>query len=208
MPWGWIYAQINGDRRSTKVAKKIIVHWHSTFLRQGQVCFPMHLYEHLYGKIVENFGPLLLWSHWAKFAQILCGASLGWGNKRLQKMAAMPIYDQKTFKILLLQNQGGLGAKYLHKSSETGDLPKLLKWLLYFDIWPFYIKVMFASLCICMSPLHLIGKIVENFKELLLWSHWAKVAQIRYWAFLGRGNKRLLKWLWFIDQDGHYAHIW
>ena len=45
MPWGWICAQIIGDRRSTKVAKKIVVPWHLTFLRQGQVCFPMHLYE-------------------------------------------------------------------------------------------------------------------------------------------------------------------
>ena len=45
MPWGWICAQIIRDRRSTKVAKKIVVRWHLTFLQKGQVCFPMHLYE-------------------------------------------------------------------------------------------------------------------------------------------------------------------
>ena len=29
---------------TTKVAKKIVVRWHLTYLLQGQVCFPMHLY--------------------------------------------------------------------------------------------------------------------------------------------------------------------
>ena len=33
-----------GDGRSTKIAKIRVVYWHLTFLRQGQVCFPMHLY--------------------------------------------------------------------------------------------------------------------------------------------------------------------
>ena len=51
MSCGWIFADIIGDRRSTKVAKIMVVHWHLTFLRRGQVCFPMHLY----GKTVENF---------------------------------------------------------------------------------------------------------------------------------------------------------
>ena len=44
MPWGWIFAQIIGDERSTKIAKIIVVHWCFTFLRRGQLCFPMHLY--------------------------------------------------------------------------------------------------------------------------------------------------------------------
>ena len=70
----------------------------------------------------------------------------------------------KTFKNLLLQNWEGLGAESLHKSSGTRSLPKLLKELLYVDIWPFYGKVKFASLCICMSPIHLNRKIFENFK--------------------------------------------
>ena len=45
MPWGWIFAQIIGDERSTKIAKRIVVRLRLTFLRQGQVRFPMHLYE-------------------------------------------------------------------------------------------------------------------------------------------------------------------
>ena len=99
-------------------------------------------------------------------------------------MAAMPIYGKKPLKNLLQNRE-----------------------LSYVDIWPFYGKVKFASLCMCMSPIHLNGKIVENFKRLLLWSHWAKFAQISYWAFLGRENERLLKWSRFIDQDGRHAHI-
>ena len=74
----------------------------------------------------------------------------------------------KTFKNLHLQNRGCLGAESLHELSGTGDLPRLLKELSYVDVRPFYGKVKFASLCICMSPIHLNGKIVENFKRLLL----------------------------------------
>ena len=44
MPWGWTFAGIIGDGRSTKIAKRIFVSWRLIFLRQGQVCFPMHLY--------------------------------------------------------------------------------------------------------------------------------------------------------------------
>ena len=112
-------------------------------------------------------------------------------------------YMVKTFKNLLLQNRESLRAE----SSGTRGLPKLLKELSYVNIWPFHGKVKFASLCICMSPIHLNRKIVENFKG-LLWSHWAKFAQISYSAFLGRGNERLQKWSRFIDQDGRHAHIW
>ena len=66
MPWGWIFAQIIGDGRSTKIAKMIVLCWRLTFLWQGQIRFPMHLYGpytfacicmgpiHLHGKNVEN----------------------------------------------------------------------------------------------------------------------------------------------------------
>ena len=74
-------------------------------------------------------------------------------------MAAMPIYG-KIFKNLLLQNQISPGALSLHKSSGTGDLPKLPKWWSYVEIWSFYSK--FASPCIWMGPIHLYGKNVEN----------------------------------------------
>ena len=55
-PWGLIFAQILRDRRSTKGAKMSFLHWRLTFLRQGQICFPMHLYGPytLYGKNANN----------------------------------------------------------------------------------------------------------------------------------------------------------
>ena len=56
--------------------------------------------------------------------------------------------------------------------------------------------------------MHLYGKNIQNFKRLLFWSLWANFAQISYGASLGWGNERLLKWSRFIDQDGHYAHVW
>ena len=76
MPCGWICTYIIGNWRSTKVAKIMVVHWH-----WGQFCFLMHLY----GKNIQNFKRLLLWSLWANCAQISYGASLGWGNVRLLK---------------------------------------------------------------------------------------------------------------------------
>ena len=85
-------------------------------------------------------------------------------------------YMVRPFKNFLLQNWGCLGAKSVHKSSGTGDLPKLLKRLSYVDIWPFYGKVKFASPCICMSPITFMGKLLRIWR--LLWSHWAKFAQI------------------------------
>ena len=99
----------------------------------------------------------------------------------------------KTFKNLLLHNRGRLGAESLHESSGTRGQPKLLKELSYVDVWPFYGKVKFASLCICMSSIHLNGKIVKSFRRLLLWSLWANFVQISYGATLVWGNKRLLK---------------
>ena len=68
-------------------------------------------------------------------------------------------YMVKTFKNLLLQNRECLGAEPLQESSGTGGLPTLLKELSYVDVWPFYGKVKFATLCICMG---------KTFKNLLL----------------------------------------
>ena len=75
----WIFAYIIGNGRSTKVAKIIVIHWHLTFLRRGQVCFCMHLYgPHTFvWKKVNNFKWFFLWILWASVAQISCGASLG-----------------------------------------------------------------------------------------------------------------------------------
>ena len=116
-------------------------------------------------------------------------------------------YMAKTLQNLLLEYLGCLVAESLHKSSGTGGLPKLLKWLSYIDIWPFYGEVKFASVCICMGPIHLYGKNVDNFKW-LLWSLWVCIAQISCGASLGQNNERLLKCAWSIDQNGCHAHMW
>ena len=161
MPWGWIFALIIGDERSTKVAKRIVIFDIWPFygrVKFASLCIcisPIHLNR----KIVENFKLLLLWSHWAKFAQISNWAFLSWGERKIAKMVVVRrprwppcSYMVKPFKNLL-QNWGCLRAESVHKSSGTGDLPKLLKRLSYIGIWPFYSKVRFASLCLCMSPI-------------------------------------------------------
>ena len=142
-----------------------------TFLWWGQVCFPMHLYGH-HTFVWEKFWEFQKTSPLKLLGQ--CCSNFMWsllrlGEWKIAKMVTvhwlrcLPCpYMVKTFKNILLQHQISPGALSLHKSSETGDLPKLLKWWSYFDVWPFYGKVKFVSPCICMGPIHLYGKNVEN----------------------------------------------
>ena len=111
-------------------------------------------------------------------------------------------YMVKTFKNLLLQNRGCLQAESLHKSSGTGGLPKLLKWWSYIVVWPFYCEVKFASICICMGPIHLYGKTVDNFKW-LLWAETCSVATgSKPFKILLIGILRWPQWFHSIEQDG------
>ena len=183
-------------------------------LWQGQVCFPMHLYGH-HTFVWETFQMTPPLKPLGQCCSNFMWSLLRLGERKIDKMVAVhwPIwppcpYMVKTFKNLLLQNRGCLGAESLHKLSETGGLPNLLKWWSYTDVWPFYGEVKFASLCICMGTIFLYKKNVENFKQLLLWSLWTNVAQILCGVPLGWGNERLLKWSLSIDQDGRHAHIW
>ena len=123
---------------------------------QGQVCFPMHLYE------PHTFEWESCWEFLLKPLSQICSnftlSLLRLGERKIAKMVAVhwprwPPYMVKPFKNLLLQNRRCLGAESVHKSSGTGDLPKLLKRLSYVDIWPFYSKVKFASLCIAMAAI-------------------------------------------------------
>ena len=170
MPWGWIFARIIRDGMSTKVAKRIVVRWRLTFLRQGQARFPMHLYEpHTFEwencwefqttsplKPLSQFCSNFIWSH------------LRVGKQKIAKIVAVrwprwpPCpYTVKTFKNLLLQNRECLGAESLHKSSETRGLPKLLKELSYVDIWPFYGKSSLLPYAFVWAPYIWIGKLLR-----------------------------------------------
>ena len=113
------------------------------------------------------------------------------GERKIAKMVAVRWprwpprpYMVKTFKNLLLQNRECLGAEPLQESSGTGGLPKLLKELSYVDVWPFYGKVKFASLCICMG---------KTFKNLLLQNRACLMAESLHIS-LGTGElPKLLK---------------
>ena len=175
------------------------------------VCFPMHLYGH-HTFVWEKCWEFQTTSSLKPLDQ--CCSNFMWsllrlGERKIAKMIAVhwprwpPYpYQVKAFKNLLLQNRGHLGAKSLHKLG-TGGLPKLLKWWSYIVVWPFYGGVKFASVCICMCPVH-----CWEFPTTSPLKPLANVAQISYGASLGWGNERLLKWLRSIDQDGCYAHIW
>ena len=118
------------------------------------VCFPLHLYGH-HTFIWENCWEFQTTSPLNPLGQ--CCSNFMWsllrlGERTIAKMVTvywprwLPCpYMVKTFKSLLLQNQISPWTLPLHKSSETGDLQKLLKWWSYVDIWPFYGKVKFAS---------------------------------------------------------------
>ena len=96
----------------------------------------------------EASGPVLLKFHseppWAgewKIAQM--------GIVHWSKWLPCP-YMVKTFKNLL-HNQISPGPLSLHKLWGTGDLPKLLIWWFYVDIWHFYLQ---GQICF---PMHLYG---------------------------------------------------
>ena len=167
------------------------------------------LFVHLYGKklfsefqMTSPLDPLsqccsnFIWSppgagEW-KIANIVAVYCPGW--------APCPLVV-KTFKNVLFQNQGCLVAESLHKSSRRGGLPKLLKYgrTMTFD----FFKVRWSLL-----PYGFVWEKMLRISNDLLWSPWASVAQIPFWASLEQGNERLLKWLRSIDQDGRHAHVW
>ena len=93
-------------------------------------------------------------------------------------------YMVKTFKNLLLQNRECLWAEPWQESTRTGGLPALLKELSYVDVWPFYGKVKFASLCICMG---------KTFKNLLLQNRACLMAESLHISSGTRGLPKLLK---------------
>ena len=114
MPWSWIFAQIIGDRRSTKVAKIMVVHWHFTLLQQGQVCFPLHLYG-LHAFVWEKCREFQMTSPLKPVGQCCSNfmwSLLGAGEQKNAKTVVvywprwLPCpYMIKTFEYLLLQNQ-------------------------------------------------------------------------------------------------------
>ena len=160
---------------------------------------------HLYGKNVENFKPLpVLLKFHVEPPEVGGTIDCLNGHGPLTKMAAMPIYGKNLKKSSPDPRMpwGWIFAQIIGDERST----KVAKIIVVH--WPFYGKVKFASLCICMGTIHLYGKTVENFKWLLLWSLLANVAQISCGASLGWGNEKLLKWSQSIDQDGCHAHIW
>ena len=125
MPWSYIFAKINGDRRSTKVAKIKVLYWHLTFLRQGQVCFRMHLYgKNLYKSSSPKPRMPCGWifayingnGGSTKVAKIMV---VHWHLTFLWQGRLLPyafVWEEK-FKNLILQNRGCLVAESFHISS-------------------------------------------------------------------------------------------
>ena len=95
----------------------------------------------------------------------------------------------KTFKNILLQYQRSLGAVSLQQTSGTRGLPKrkLLKYLLYIDVWPIYGKMKFASLCICMGTIHLYGQTTSPLKPL------GQCCLNFMWSLLRLGERKIAK---------------
>ena len=93
-------------------------------------------------------------------------------------------YMVKTFKNLLLQNQECLLAEPLQESSGTGGVPTLPKELSYADVWPFYGKVKFASVCICMG---------KTFRNLVLQNWECLIAEPLHISSETGGLPKLLK---------------
>ena len=162
---------------------------------------------HLNRKIVENFKwPL------SQICSNFILSLLKSGEPKIAKMVVVhwprwpPCpYMVKPFKNLLLQNWGCLGTESVHKSSGTGDLPKLLKRLWYIDIWPFYGKVKFASLSICMSPITFVW---ENCWEFQTTSPLKSLSQICSDFYLTWASSALGELLWSVNVRRPWWVMW
>ena len=205
MPCGWIFAYIIGNRRFTKVAKIMVVHWHLTFLRQCQICFLMHLY----GKNVQNFKWLLFWSLWANVAQISFGASLGQGNEKLLKWLSSrwPPYPYmvKSFKNLLLQNRGFLMAVEIIRDRRSTETAKIMvvHWHL--------TSLRRDQICFPMDFYGKMLRISNDFSSgasgpMLLKFHLEPPTPPPHPP--GTGEWKTAKISSSIDQDRRHAHIW
>ena len=98
-------------------------------------------------KLLEWWSYIDVWSFYGEgslLSYVFVWAPYICVGKMLRKIAKMVavywprwlpcLYMVNTFKNLFLQNQISPGALSLHKSSGTGDLPKLQKWWSYVDI--------------------------------------------------------------------------
>ena len=142
-PWVLMFAQIIWNRRSTKIAKMMVLCWWLTFLRTVKfaspcICMgPIHLYwknvensyfrHHLYNQVESKM--LSIWSLWAE----ICSVATGWlldrnklklcqseiqdgrnGSTPLNIMAARAKNRQSSNSILSFAC--GPISKYLHRS--------------------------------------------------------------------------------------------
>ena len=53
--WGWILVYSIGDSRTIKLVQVIVVGFYLTFLRQGQICTPIHLYRMNVEKLFSQY---------------------------------------------------------------------------------------------------------------------------------------------------------
>ena len=146
---------------------------------------------HLYGKKCSEFQTTSPLEPLGQFCSNFIWSLLRVGERKITKIVAVHWprwpprpYMEKTFKNLLLQNRECLWAEPLQESSGTEGLLKLLKELSYIDVWPFYGKFKFASLCICMG---------KTFKNLLLQNRACLMAESLRISLGTRGLPKLLK---------------
>ena len=85
--WAESLHKSSGTKDLPDLAKMMVLHWGLTFygeVKFASLCICMGSI-HVYGKNVEKYKRLLLWSGRSSVAQISCGAFLGKGNERLLK---------------------------------------------------------------------------------------------------------------------------
>ena len=153
----------------------------------------------------EASGPILL-----KFLQSL----LRLGEQKIAKMVVVrwprwpPCpYMVKTFKNLLLQKRmpwGWIFAQFIR----DGRYTKVAKMMVVY--WPLTF-LWRGQVCF---PMHLYGHhtfVWEKCWEFQTTSPLKPLGQCCsyfMWCLLRMGEQKIAKWLWSIDQDGCYAHIW
>ena len=204
MPWGWIFAQIIKDRRSTKVAKMMVVHWRLIFLRRGQVCFPVHLYGHhtfVWEKCWEfqTISPL---KPLANVVQISCGASLGWGSERLLKWSQSIYQDGCQSSSPEPNKPLGLTFAQILGDRRSNKIAKMM--VLHWHL-TFLRQGQICFPCICMSPIHLYGKKMLRIHSLDI-SSIIQLNRNLMMSISALMRHKIAKWADRKIQDGHHSH--
>ena len=247
--WSWVdldlfYARSNlvpyafvWQKGKTMDFSETIVVYDVKVCRCSKLNDNMNLYEYPRSRSFNDLGPrslrlnifkfLFLRNCVADWSQILCGASMGWGNESLinglshmTNMANMPIYCKNLKKKSSSLEPKGRWPWSWYAALGSQVLPRLFKWWSWNDSDLFYGKVKFGPMCFCMGKK---GKTMDFlfrnhcslwYKSWKMhstkWVHeasWVPKVKVIHWPWAKWLRFNIFKLLFLNDHLADWSHI-